>query len=124
MIDTQPNPESREPTSTQPAKTGLGSVGAVVGGVLGKTRRMNRTFKIKLKRGIHTALYLLEYSRNERADLERIGGDAEQFVRKTGDPINFSDVHMDKLAFTVQEWAAETDAEGETRDITGLTPSF
>lgn len=66
-------------------------------------------------------MYLLSYSRNERADDERIAGDSEQFVRWNEDRIIFRNVHMDKLANTVQEWAREIGAEGEINDITGLS---
>ncbi|MES2920660.1 MAG: hypothetical protein V4819_03900 [Verrucomicrobiota bacterium] len=80
---------------------------------------MKRTFEVTLTRGTQSAAYLLHYPENERPETEIPRGDYKHFTRRDGSRISFKDVHMDKLASTVQEWASEIGAEGEIAEATG-----
>lgn len=80
---------------------------------------MTRKFKITIIRGDTRAAHLVTYSENERPLMVKSIGDAGAFVRKDGGPVDFHDVHMDKLAEALKEQTEECGAEGVIEEVTG-----
>lgn len=80
-------------------------------------------FKVTLSRGGQSASHVLIYCENESPRVATSHGDAASFTRKDGSAVTFAGVHMDKLAFTAQEWAEEIGAEALVEELTGSDPA-
>lgn len=80
---------------------------------------MNRKFRIKLTRPPAAANHVAYFSENERPEKVKVSGDEAAFTRKDGEPVSFTDVHMDKLMQCVKERAEECDADYSIEELTG-----
>lgn len=80
---------------------------------------MTRKFKITLTRGDDVATHLVTYSENERPLVIKGSGNTEAFVRKDDSPVDFHDIHMDKLAEAVKDQSEECGADGVIEEVTG-----